>query len=59
MKLETTALGMNWPLKVEDEANLNELISLIPTMSDNFDTASSNVEDLPWAQVSEGLGVVF
>jgi len=59
MKLDEVTMAMNWPLKVEEEANLDELMNLIPSLSGTFDAATASVEDLPWAQASEGLGVVF
>lgn len=51
--LSTT--DFSWVLKVEEE--VEQLMSIVPTLSENLEDVSGQLDDLAWTQISEGLGV--
>jgi len=51
--LSTT--DFSWVLKVEEEAE--QLMNIVPSLSEDFEGMTGQLDDLAWTQISEGLGV--
>jgi len=51
--LSTT--DFSWVLKVEEE--VEQLMNVVPSLSENIEGVTGQLDDLAWTQISEGLGV--
>lgn len=48
-------MDFSWVLKVEEE--VEQLMNVVPSLSENLEGVTGQLDDLAWTQISEGLGV--